>query len=407
MLSSPARETIEIRKLTGTIYWAAGAYAALASLFHLYTAGYGVFEPRVQRSMHLLFLVPLVFLAFPFGKRSPQGRPSALDWLWAALSWLASAYLIWDADRLNHRWEGASPVLPVEVAIGAMMALLVIEACRRSLSPVDGAHHLAVARVPRHQPVVPRRPPLQGYPLARMVEFVYLAGDEGMYGFLTGISANILFIYILFAAVMMKAGVGEWVIDVAVHAAGWARGGPAKIAVIGSALFGTISGSTVANVYATGSFTIPLMKRGGYAPKAAAAIEAIAGTGGQIMPPVMGAGVFIMSEVTGHLVLRHHQGGGDSRHPLLRGAVRGGPLPRPARRAPSGAAERAAVVEAGAAARVLRDPVRPHRVPARPGLLAHRRGLLHDRRHLRAVLPGPSHLDDAAQVRRRRWWRRA
>jgi TRAP transporter 4TM/12TM fusion protein len=128
---------------------------------------------------------------------------------------------------------------------------------------------------------------------------MYLAGDEGMYGFLTGISANILYIYVLFAAVMMKAGVGEFVIDVAVRLAGWARGGPAKIAVIGSGLFGTISGSTVANVYATGSFTIPLMKRGGYTAKTSAAIEAIAGTGGQIMPPVMGAGVFIMAEVTG------------------------------------------------------------------------------------------------------------
>jgi len=253
----------------------------------------------VQRSMHLLFLVPLVFLAFPFSKRSPQGRPSALDWLWAALSWLASAYLIWDADRLNHRWEGASPVLPMEVALGAMMALLVIEACRRSLSPwmaLTISLSLVYLATSQWFPGVLH---FKGYSFPRMVEFVYLAGDEGMYGFLTGISSNILFIYILFAAVMMKAGVGEWVIDVAVRAAGWARGGPAKIAVIASALFGTISGSTVANVYATGSFTIPLMKRGGYTPKAAAAIEAIAGTGGQIMPPVMGAGVFIMSEVTG------------------------------------------------------------------------------------------------------------
>jgi TRAP transporter 4TM/12TM fusion protein len=120
-----------------------------------------------------------------------------------------------------------------------------------------------------------------------------------MYGFLTGISANILFIYVLFGSVLMRAGVGTFLIDLAVRATGWMRGGPAKTGVVGSALFGTISGSTVANVYATGSFTIPLMKRGGYPPKTAAAIEAIAGTGGQIMPPVMGAGAFIMSEVTG------------------------------------------------------------------------------------------------------------
>jgi TRAP transporter 4TM/12TM fusion protein len=139
----------------------------------------------------------------------------------------------------------------------------------------------------------------KGFTYPRMVEVLYLGGDDGMYGFLTGISSNILFIYVLFGAVLMRAGVGSFLIDLAVKTTGWMRGGPAKTAVVGSALFGTISGSTVANVYATGSFTIPLMKRAGYPAKTAAAIEAIAGTGGQIMPPVMGAGAFIMSEVTG------------------------------------------------------------------------------------------------------------
>ncbi len=243
--------------------------------------------------------MPLVFLAVPFRASSPRTRPSALDWLWAALSAVGSLYLIWDADRLNHRWEGASPVLPIEVVLGSMMALLVIEACRRSLSPwMAVTISVSLVYLGTSQ-WIPGLFNFKGYSFPRMAEFVYLTGDEGIYGFLTGISSNILFIYVLFAAVMMKAGVGEFIIDLAVRLAGWARGGPAKIAVIASALFGTISGSTVANVYATGSFTIPLMKKGGYSAKNAAAIEAIAGTGGQIMPPVMGAGVFIMSEVTG------------------------------------------------------------------------------------------------------------
>jgi TRAP transporter 4TM/12TM fusion protein len=190
-------------------------------------------------------------------------------------------------------------VLPIEVVLGSMMAVLVIEACRRSLSPWMAVTISVSLLYLATSQWVPGLFNFKGYSFPRMVEFVYLTGDEGIYGFLTGISSNILFIYVLFAAVMMKAGVGEFVIDVAVRLAGWARGGPAKIAVIASALFGTISGSTVANVYATGSFTIPLMKKGGYTAKNAAAIEAIAGTGGQIMPPVMGAGVFIMSEVTG------------------------------------------------------------------------------------------------------------
>ncbi|HET7874208.1 MAG TPA: TRAP transporter fused permease subunit [Methylomirabilota bacterium] len=296
-----------MRKLTGLVGWGAGAYAVSASLFHLWTAGYGTYEPRLQRSLHLLFLVPLIFLAFPFNSRSPKDRPSGFDWLWAALSAVASLYLIWDRDWLNHRWEGASPIRPDDAApetalvllIGSVMIVLVIEACRRSLSPWMALTISVSLLYLATSQWVPGVFNFKGYSFRRMVEFMYLAGDEGIYGFLTGISANILFIYVLFAAVMLKAGVGEFVIDVAVRLAGWARGGPAKIAVIGSALFGTISGSTVANVYATGSFTIPLMKKGGYSPKNAAAIEAIAGTGGQIMPPVMGAGVFIMSEITG------------------------------------------------------------------------------------------------------------
>ncbi|HEV8458325.1 MAG TPA: C4-dicarboxylate ABC transporter permease, partial [Methylomirabilota bacterium] len=90
-----------MRKLSGIVGWGAGAYAASASLFHLWTAGYGTFEPRIQRSIHLLFLVPLIFLVFPFNRRSPRHRPSAFDWVWAALSAVASLYLIWDKDRLN------------------------------------------------------------------------------------------------------------------------------------------------------------------------------------------------------------------------------------------------------------------------------------------------------------------
>jgi TRAP transporter 4TM/12TM fusion protein len=240
-----------------------------------------------------------VFVAFPFNARSPRTRPSGFDWVAAVLAAVGSLYLIWDADRLNHRWEGASPVLPIEVVIGSIMAVLVIEACRRSLSPWMAVTICVSLVYLATSQWIPGLFNFKGYSFPRMVEFVYLAGDEGMYGFLTGISSNILFIYVLFAAVMMKAGVGEFVIDLAVRLAGGFRGGPAKIAVIASALFGTISGSTVANVYATGSFTIPLMKKGGYPAKNAAAIEAIASTGGQIMPPVMGAGVFIMSEITG------------------------------------------------------------------------------------------------------------
>lgn len=288
-----------MRKLSGALKWAVTLYGAAASLFHLYTAGSGSLEPRLMRGLHLLLLLPLIFLLYPATRRSPQDRPSVLDALFAATAAAACGYTVWNAERLNFRFQGVDDVLPAEVLLGSLLTCLVIEACRRSLSrwmAVTVVVFLAYLAAAPYMPGILR---FKGYSFPRMVEIMYLAGDEGMFGFLTGISANILFIYILFAGVMMKAGVGDFLIDFAVWAAGWARGGAAKIAVLASALYGTVSGSTVANVYATGSFTIPLMKRRGFTPKQAAAIEAIAGTGGQIMPPIMGAGAFIMAEVTG------------------------------------------------------------------------------------------------------------
>jgi TRAP transporter 4TM/12TM fusion protein len=269
------------------------------TLLHLYTSGFGTFEPRTQRGLHLLFLLPLIYILFPATSKSPKHRPSFFDAIASILCFLGPAYIVGYAERLNFRMVGMDDVLTIEVVLGTLLVLLIVEACRRALSRwmaitiAISLFYLATA------PYWPGLMKFKGYPFHRMVEILFLAGDEGMFGFLTGISSNILYIFIIFASFMLHAGVGNFLINFAVWAAGWARGGPAKIAVISSALYGTVSGSTVANVYATGSFTIPLMKKGGFVPKQAAAIEAIAGTGGQIMPPIMGAGAFIMSEVTG------------------------------------------------------------------------------------------------------------
>jgi TRAP transporter 4TM/12TM fusion protein len=252
-----------------------------------------------MRGTHLLLLLPLIFLLYPATGRSPKARPSVLDGLAALVAAAACGYTLWHAERLNFRFQGVDEVLPVEVVLGSVLVCLIIEGCRRSLSRWMALTVVIFLAYLAASPYMPGVFHFKGYSFPRMVEIMYLAGDEGIFGFLTGISANILFIYILFAGVMMKAGVGDFLIDFAVWAAGWARGGAAKIAVLASALYGTVSGSTVANVYATGSFTIPLMKRHRFTPKQAAAIEAIASTGGQIMPPIMGAGAFIMAEVTG------------------------------------------------------------------------------------------------------------
>jgi len=270
-----------------------------AALLHLYTSGFGTFEPRTQRGLHLLFLLPLIYILFPATKNSPKNRPSLLDAIASLLCFAGPAYIVWNAERLNFRMVGMDEVLPMEMILGTTLVLLVVEAARRALSRwmaltiAIALFYLATA------PYWPGLMKFKGYSFPRMVEVLFLAGDEGIFGFLTGISSNILFIYILFAGIMISAGVGNFLIDFAVWAAGWAKGGPAKIAVISSSLYGTVSGSTVANVYATGSFTIPLMKKGKFVPKQAAAVEAISSTGGQLMPPIMGAGAFIMSEITG------------------------------------------------------------------------------------------------------------
>ncbi len=288
-----------MRSLKGWIQVSVLIWGTAASLLHLYTSGFGTFEPRIQRGLHLLFLLPMVYILFPARSKSPKERPSLFDIIASCLCFLGPFYIVWNAERLNFRLVGVDEVLPIEMILGTVLVLLVVEACRRALSRWMAITILVSLFYLATSPYWPGLLKFKGYAFPRMIEVLYLAGDEGMFGFLTGISSNILYIYILFAGFMLHAGVGSFLIDFAVWAAGWARGGPAKIAVISSALYGTVSGSTVANVYATGSFTIPLMKKGGFVSKQAAAIEAIAGTGGQIMPPIMGAGAFIMSEVTG------------------------------------------------------------------------------------------------------------
>jgi TRAP transporter 4TM/12TM fusion protein len=271
----------------------------VAGVFHYYTSGFGTPSPRILRGIHLFLLLPMVYLLFPATRKSPKNRPSLPDIATAILCAVASMYTVVNADRLNMRFIGFHEVRLEEVFLGGLLALAVIEACRRAMSKWMAATISLVLIYLMTCQYWPGMFHFKAFSLSRAVEILYLSGDEGIFGFLTGISAEILYIYILFAAVMIATGTGEFLIDFATFAAGWAKGGSAKISALSSALYGTMSGSTVANVYATGSFTIPLMKRSGFSPKESAAIEAISGTGGQIMPPIMGAGSFIMAEITG------------------------------------------------------------------------------------------------------------
>ncbi len=288
-----------MRTLSGWWYALIVADAVVAGVFHYYASGFGGPEPRVFRGLHMLLLLPPLFLLFPATKNSPRHRPSVIDILAAAFCATACAYTLFHVNRLNERFMTIDPVRPEEVILGGVLVILCLEAVRRSLSKWFA---LTVGLVLVYLLTCEHWPGMfyfKEFPLDRIVEILYLNHDDGVFGFLIGISAELLYVYIIFAGVMSVTGAGDFLIDFSTWAAGWARGGSAKIAVVSSALYGTVSGSTVANVYATGSFTIPMMKRSGYEPKQAAAVEAISGVGGQIMPPIMGAGSFIMAEITG------------------------------------------------------------------------------------------------------------
>lgn len=253
-----------------------------------------------MRATHLLFLLPLAFLAFPATPRSSIRRPSAWDWLWTAAAVGPCVYVFVNAHALTERWEGVHPVTTVQVLLGTLLVLAVLEAARRTVGVwffVTTLVFIAYLVVSPWLPGFLQSPRAYSYP--RLIEMFFLYADEGVLGTLTGISSNILIIFILFAAFMLHSGVGQFFMDIAVALAGRFRGGPAKVAVVSSALYGTVSGSSVADVYATGTFTIPLMKKIGYRPEIAAAIEATASCGGPLMPPIMGAAAFIMAELTG------------------------------------------------------------------------------------------------------------
>ena len=280
--------------------WAVGGWAAAAALFHVWTAYAGVWEPRQMRATHLLFLLPLAFLLFPASARSPGDRVSRWDWAWVVGSVLPCLYVLQNVHELTERWEGVHPVSHAQVLVGTVLVIAVLEGARRAVGFWFFVTTLAFMVFLVLAPWLPgflRSPRAYSYP--RLIEMFYLYADEGVLGTLTGISSNILMIFILFASVMLHSGVGQFFMDISVALAGRFRGGPAKVAVLSSGLYGTISGSSVADCYATGSFTIPLMKKIGYKPEIAGAIEACASCGGPLMPPIMGAGAFIMAELTG------------------------------------------------------------------------------------------------------------
>ncbi len=268
---------------------AISATALVMALYHLWIAFLGPPNALVLRSVHIGFALTLAFLATPWRKGAREAAPARLDWALIALGVVATAYpVLWVDYFLTRMYYVDDPTLP-DLILGYGLVLLVLEATRRAVGlalPATAAAFILYALTAGQQsPLI-------------LIDQLYLT-TEGIFGIPAGVSATYVILFIIFGALVERTGTGKLFMDFALALTGHQVGGPAKVACITSGLFGTVSGSAVANVMTTGTFTIPLMRKIGYRPAFAGAVEAVASTGGQIMPPIMGAAAFVMAEFLG------------------------------------------------------------------------------------------------------------
>lgn len=266
------------------------------TLFQLYTAINGQFTAYIQRSIHLGFALSLIFLLFP-ARRIWVHKPSIpwYDFIFALLSIGVGLYWPIFYDDIVFR---AGSLSTLDLTVGALAILLTLEAARRAVGlpiTIIAAVFLVYAYYGRYFPGFLAH---RGQDIDTIVQVMFFTTD-GILGTPISVSATFIFVFLLFGAFLVKTGVGQYFNDLAVTIAGRLTGGPAKVAIFSSALQGTISGSSVANVVTSGSYTIPMMKKLGYRKEFAGGVEAAASTGGQIMPPIMGAAAFLMVEFIG------------------------------------------------------------------------------------------------------------
>jgi TRAP transporter 4TM/12TM fusion protein len=346
------------RRLAGPIGLLVTTIAVVLSSFHIYTAGFGLLVEIKHRAFHLALVLGLIFLVFPRPPAADTPRGVVREWTWAAVFAAFYLYLAWDlVSRLVSTGEMANGwpflalvaflvfvTLPVrrfgghddavswidwplalaaagvslyllvffddvfirrvgqpnaqDYMMGVLAIIMVMEATRRTMGPLlpaIGMACLLYALLGRYMPGVLAH---RGYSVVRVVNHIYV-GTEGIYGIAVGVVATYVFHFVLFGVLAQMTGLGRLFMELATIAAGRYSGGPAKACVVSSGLFGMISGSAVANAVTTGSLTIPLMKKYGFTPRFAGAVEASASCGGQVTPPVMGASAFVMAEMLG------------------------------------------------------------------------------------------------------------
>ena len=294
---------IRFRPLTPSAGHLVGFLLVALSIFHYYTAGFGLLQEMEHRGIHLSMVLALVFLVFPFVKSGydkpasssllrPLGIP-VYDWLLAIAAVVAVAHVpLIPLDDLAFRVGNPTQL---DVALGLLLIVLLLEATRRSVGiplPIISVLFMAYALFGPYMPSILVHP---GTSISQLVNHLYLT-TQGVYGIALGVVATYVFHFVLFGVFANRIGLGQLFLDCAAFVAGRFAGGPAKVSIFGSALFGMISGSSVANTVTVGSLTIPAMIRMGYKRHFAAAVEATSSTGGQVTPPIMGAAAFLMIE---------------------------------------------------------------------------------------------------------------
>lgn len=281
-------EGYSARTLTGFTYRLFLCIGLVMALFHIYFLGYSSLEPWILYYTHLGFGLALAYLLYPFSAKSNASRPGAADIGLIVLSVAACAYFIISMNEIVFR-IGVSPT-PLDLVFSSLVILLVLEMTRRTNGFVLPLIAVLFILYGLYGNLLP-------YSFSRLIS--YLVGMDAMLSTPLATAASFVFLFFLFSSFLASTGAGQFFIDLALGLAGGTRGGPAKVAVIGSALFGMISGSSSANVVASGTFTIPMMIKTGYSPRFSAAVESVASTGGQMTPPILGAAAFIIAELTG------------------------------------------------------------------------------------------------------------
>jgi TRAP transporter 4TM/12TM fusion protein len=290
------REETPKRTLGGFWMYSMRAVAVVMALFHIYTAGTGAWV--LQNTVHFMFTLLLIFITYPPRKRSPNRNVVQIwDVVLTLLGLIGNVYYMLNLNRILYDLGYLSPTT-LDLILGAIMVILVLEAARRTVGlalPILATIALFYAFF---GPYFPGHWAHSGFSIKDIIASLYL-GELGIYGAIMRVSANVIAIFVIFGGLLVHTGGGDVFIRLAYALTGRLTGGPPKVAVVASMLFGMISGSTAANVATTGVFTIPLMKSKGYKPHFAGGVEAAASSGGQIMPPIMGAGAFIMADILG------------------------------------------------------------------------------------------------------------